>query len=211
MPSITPPAVTQTAAPQELTFPEEGFRSTQPPPGAPRQFKLPAVKPFSLKSGVKVYLVEQHALPIVSIDLNFDGGSMTDPKGKEGLGGVCMAMLTEGTTELDKIQYAEALADVASSVSTYAADDSTGLTLGSLTKHLPPTFELFVATLRSPGLRASDFERMIKRRIENVRQSKGSPASVAGNSRCHRFIRRYVSSVQPTTSRRRRTTEAGAE
>ncbi len=170
----------QTAAPQELAFPEEAFRANQPAAGAPRQFRLPKVKPFTLKTGVKVFLVEQHALPIVSLDLNFDGGSMTDPRGKEGLSSVCMAMLTEGTEKLDKLQYAEALADVASSVSAYATDDSTGLTLGSLTKHLQPTFELFVATLRTPGLRTSDFDRMIKRRIEAVRQSKGNPASVAG-------------------------------
>ncbi len=172
--------VVQTATPQELAFPEEDFRTKQPPAGKPRDFRLPKVKPFSLKNGVKVFLVEQHALPIVSLDLNFDGGAMTDPKGKEGLASVCMGMLTEGTEKLDKLQYAEALADVASSVSAYATDDSTGLTLGSLTKHLQPTFELFVATLRSPGLRPSDFDRMIKRRIENVRQSKGNPASVAG-------------------------------
>ena len=42
----------------------------------------------------------------------------------------------EGTQKLDKIQYSEALADVASNVSAYAADDSQGVNLASLTKHL---------------------------------------------------------------------------
>jgi len=179
-----PPAVTtfptQTAAPQELAFPAEDFRTKQPTAGAPRQFRLPKVKPFTLKNGVKVYLVEQHSLPLVSMDLNFDGGALTDPKGKEGLASVCMGMLTEGTEKLDKIQYAEALADVASNISAYATDDSTGLTLSSLTKHLQPTFDQFVATLQTPAFRASDFDRMVKRRIESVRQSKGNPSSVAG-------------------------------
>jgi len=170
----------QTATPQDLVFPEEEFRATQPAAGAPRPFRLPAVKPFTLTNGIKVYLVEQHALPLVSIDLNFDGGGMVDPAGKEGLSGVCMGMLTEGTVALDKIQYAEALADVASNISSYAGDDSQGLQLGSLSKHLPATFALFVETLRSPGFRASDFERMVKRRIENVKQSKGNAGSVAG-------------------------------
>lgn len=180
MPDPEPAAVTQIAQPQALTFPEEAFRDTQPVAGAPRPFRLPQVKPFSLKSGIKVYLVEQHDLPLVSIDLNFEGGSATDPTGKEGLAGVCMAMLTEGTSKLDKIQYAEALADVASSISTYAGDDSQGLTLASLTKHFPTTFALFVETLRDPGFRAADFDRMVKRRIESVRQSKGTPQSIAG-------------------------------
>jgi predicted Zn-dependent peptidase len=172
--------VTQVATPQELAFPEEEFRIKQPTAGAPRPFRLPKVKPFTLKSGIKVFLVEQHTLPLVSIDLNFDGGSVAEPRGKEGLSSVCMAMLTEGTAKLDKIQYAEALADVASNISTYASDDSQGVTLSSLTKHLDTTFALFVETLREPGFRATDFDRLVKRRIESIRQSKGTPASIAG-------------------------------
>jgi hypothetical protein len=46
------------------------------------------------------------------MDLNFDGGALRDTKGKDGLASVCMAMLTEGTQQLDKIQYSEALADM---------------------------------------------------------------------------------------------------
>ena len=177
---VETPKVAQTASPQELVFPEEPFRAEQPKAGPPRPFKLPPVKPFKLKSGVQVYLVEQHTLPLVSMDLNFDGGSAVDPKGKEGLASVCMSMLTEGTQKLDKLQFAEALADVASNVGSYAAEDSIGVTLGSLTKHLDTTFALFVESLTTPGFRASDFDRMIKRRIEGVKQSKGNPASVAG-------------------------------
>jgi predicted Zn-dependent peptidase len=167
------------AAPQDLVFPDDAFRVRQPVAGAPRPFRLPPVKSFALASGVKVYLVEQHALPLVSMDLSFDGGAVFDPKGKEGLASVCMAMLTEGTEQLDKLAYAERLADTASSIGGYAGDDAVGITLSSLGKHLDPTFALFVDTLRAPGFRPSDFDRMIKRRIEGIKQTKRSPASVA--------------------------------
>jgi zinc protease len=172
------PAVTQTASPQELTFPDEDFRKQQPAPTASRPFKFPEVKPFTLKNGIKVYLVEQHTLPIVSMDLNFDGGSVTDPKGKDGLAGLCMSMLTEGTQKLDKIAYSEALADVASNINAYAADDSQGVQLASLTKHVDTTFALFAETLLSPGMREADFDRLKKRRIESVRQSRSNPTSI---------------------------------
>jgi zinc protease len=171
------PAV-QSASPQELTFADEEFRKEQPKPAAPRPFKFPPVKPFTLKNGIKVFLVEQHTLPIVSIDLNFDGGSITDPNGKDGLASLCMAMLTEGTQKLDKIAYSEALADVASNISAYAADDSQGVQLASLTKHVDTTFALFADTLLSPGMREADFDRMKKRRIESVRQSRSNPTSI---------------------------------
>ncbi|HEY1814287.1 MAG TPA: pitrilysin family protein [Kofleriaceae bacterium] len=179
---VTPEApampTTQTAQPQELTFPDEAFRATQPAPGPVHAFKLPVMKPFALPNGIEVYLVEQHDLPIVSMDLNFDGGSVTDPKAKDGLAGVCMAMLTEGTQQLDKIQYSEALADVASQINAYATDDSQGLGLATLTKHLDATFALFADTLRAPGWRPADFDRMIKRRVEALKQARGNPTQI---------------------------------
>jgi predicted Zn-dependent peptidase len=165
--------------PQALVFPDEPFRARPPEPGEPAALKLPAVQAFALACGVEVYLVEQHALPLVSLDLTFPGGAAVDPRGKEGLASVCMAMLTEGTEALDKLAYAEQLADTASSIGGYAADDAVGVTMSSLTKHLGATFAQLVETLRRPGFRASDFERLIRRRIEGVRQAKRSPASVA--------------------------------
>ncbi len=179
-PMPTEPNYTQTAVPQDLTFPSDAFRKDQPPATALRPFVFPKMKPFTLANGITAYLVEQHTLPIVSMQLEFDGGEIAEPKGKHGLASVCMSMLTEGTEKLDKIQYAEALADIASSVTASASDDALSLSLGSLTKHLDETFALFVATLRTPGLRASDFDRMIKRRIESVKQARGNPTQIAG-------------------------------
>ncbi len=172
--------VTQTAQPQELSFPEEEFRAKQPAPTAPRSFRLPKVQTFALKNGISVFLVEQHTLPIVSIDLTFDGGALADPRGKEGLASVCMSLMSEGTARLDKLAFSEALADVASSVSSYAGGDTQGVSMSSLTKHLDTTFGLFVDTLLTPGFRAEDLDRMIKRRLEGLKQAKGNPEAVAG-------------------------------
>ena len=179
-PTPTPvPTMTQTAQPQELAFPDEPFRAEQPRPAENRPFNLPKMKPFTLKNGLKVYLVEQHTLPIVSVELNLDGGGAADPDGKEGLASVCMSMLTEGTQRLDKIAYSEALADIASSIGASAGDDTQSVAMNTLTKHFETTFGLFVETIRTPGFRAAELERLVKRRIEGVRQAKASPASIA--------------------------------
>lgn len=177
---MTKPFAETPAVPQALAFPDEAFRAHPPQAGAPRPFRIPAMTAFTLANGTAVYLVEQHALPLVSLDLNFDGGAAVDPPGKEGLASVCMAMLTEGTEQLDKLAYAERLADTASSIGGYAGDDSVGLTMSSLARHLDATFAQFADTLCAPGFRAADFDRMIRRRIEGVRQARRSPASVAG-------------------------------
>lgn len=169
----------QTAQPQELTFPDEDFRKEQPAATAPRPFQLPGVKQFALKNGIKVYLVEDHKLPVVSMELSFDGGSLHDPADKPGLASVCMDMLTEGTERLDKIAYNESLADIASSINSYAGDDQHGIAMRSLSKHFDATFALFAETLGTPGFRQAELERMVKRRLEALKQAKASPGSVA--------------------------------
>ncbi len=180
MPPPTPTPTTQTAGPQDLAFPDEDFRRTQPAPTADRPFHLPSVQTIKLKNGITAYLVEQHTLPIVSWDLTFDGGSLVDPAGKEGLSSICMALVGEGTQKLDKIAFSEALADVASSISAYASDDFQGVGASTLTKHVDETFALFADVLQTPGMRPDDFDRLIKRRIENIKQQKGAPTSIAG-------------------------------
>jgi predicted Zn-dependent peptidase len=179
-------ATTPTAPPrvepptQELTFPQEPFRAEQPAAGDKRPFQLPAIKQIRLANGLQVYLVEQHSLPIVSIDLNVDGGSRNDPKDKRGLAEVCMDLVTEGTAELDKLKFSEALADIGSGVSSYAGSETQGMSMYTITKHFDATLALFVGALLSPGMRQEDFERIIRRRQDALRQAKGSPQSVAG-------------------------------
>jgi predicted Zn-dependent peptidase len=163
-------------------FPDEPFRSERPKPMAPRPFQLPALKRFQIGKSDKldVYLIERHELPTISIDLEIDGGAMTDPAGKVGLASVCMDMMSEGTTKLDKIAFNEALADIASSVSSYAGDDTQGVSMRTLTKSFDKTFALFAETVLHPAFRQGEFDRMIQRRLESLKQSRGSATAVAG-------------------------------
>lgn len=168
------------ALPQELAFPQENFRAEQPQAGEPRPFQLPGIHKFNLKTNkVDVYLVERRGLPTVSMGLVFDGGSVNDPPGKEGLASVCMAMLEEGTRQIDKLAFEEKLADIASGVSTYAATDEQGVSMYTLTRHLDETLALWIEMLREPGFRQEDLDRLIARRLEALKQSKGAVASVS--------------------------------
>ncbi len=162
-------------------FPEEPFRADRPKPMAARPFQLPALERFQIGTSDKidVYLIEKHELPTISIDLEVDGGAMTDPAGKVGLASVCMDMMSEGTAKLDKIAFNEALADIASSVSSYAGDDTQGVSMRTLTRSFDKTFALFADTVLHPAFRQGEFDRMIQRRLEALKQSRGSATAVA--------------------------------
>lgn len=161
-------------------FPEDDFRQTIPKPGAQRPFNLPGITQFKLGNQIDVFLVERHELPTISMSLNFDGGQISDRSGREGMASICMSMASEGTKKLDKLAFDEALANTASRVSSFAGNESQGVTMRSLTKNFDATFALFSDTLVEPGFRDEDLKRMVKRSLESLKQSKGSARSVAG-------------------------------
>lgn len=166
------------AAPAELVFPDEEFRAQPPQAGEPRPLKPPTIERFKLANGIEVYLVERHELPTVSMQLVLEGGSMNDPAGKEGLARTCMTLLGDGTEALDKIAFNEALADMASSVQSFAGRDQQGIAMASLSRSLDPTLDLWADTILRPGLRQEDFERDVKQSLASLKQSKGAPATL---------------------------------
>ena len=177
-----PKPVAKVAPPAEpeLVFPEEPYRAKAPTPGEVKASAPPRPQVFKLANGIEVLLVERHALPTVSMDLTFDGGNVDDPKGKEGLSSVCMALLSEGTRKLDKVAFREALGDLASAVQSYAAPDQRGVMLASLTGSFDATLALWADVVLRPGLRPDELGRMIKQRQAALRQAKGDAAAVSG-------------------------------
>ena len=172
-----PSDANQAAAP--TAFPKEDFRKKQPNAGLPRPFQIPAPKRFSLPMGIEVLLVEKHTLPLVSVRITFDGGRGQDPKRKSGLASVCMALLTEGTRDLPKEAFEEALADVASSISSSVGADEHSISMHSISKHFDATFALFRDVITRPGVRRVDFKRIISRQLEALKQAKGAARSIA--------------------------------
>ena len=94
------------AAPVEAPAPDPRF--VKPAPLAKRALTLPEVKTATLSNGLQVVLIEDHELPLFSLQLTVRSGSFTDPAGKEGLADLAMNLLDEGTTKKDTIAFATA-------------------------------------------------------------------------------------------------------
>src|ERR1051326_834375 len=77
--ALSAAAIAQTAAPAQV-------------------FQLPAFQRVKLPNGMTLLLLEKHELPLVSIELALRSGSVTDPRGKEGLASMTAALLRKGTT-----------------------------------------------------------------------------------------------------------------
>ena len=179
-PTLAPAPVLTLAAPQELSFPDEPFRKDEPAAAPPRAFTPPTVQRFQLDNGIDVFLVERHTIPTVTVRLAFEGGGIQDPPGQEGLISLCVSLMTDGTEKLDKLAFEATLADLASSIGSEAGADWQTFSMSALTRNLEPTLDLFVDSLLRPGMRADEFERNTRRRIEALRAVRGSVGGVAG-------------------------------
>jgi zinc protease len=163
-----------------LNFPDDPFRAKQPQAGEPHEMQAPRLERFELPDGISVFLVERHNLPIVSLFLDFEGGSAVDPRGKEGMASVCAGLMSDGTAKLDKIAFEEALADMASDVNSDTTVDQHRVSMSTLRKNLDATLDLWADTLLRPALRQDELDRDIKRRIAGLAQLESRPAAVAG-------------------------------
>jgi zinc protease len=174
-PSTEPPK----AADPGPVFPKDAFRKTPPTPAKVHDFKAPSIAQFKLKNGIEVYLVERHQLPIVSMQLLFEGGAVSDPPKKAGLAGLCMGLVGDGTQKLDRVAYEEVQADLASGVGAFAGDTQQGVTMNTLSRNLDATLDLWADTILHPGLRKEDFELDQKQTLTSIEEAKSAPDSIA--------------------------------
>lgn len=59
------------------------FPAAPPPPAPIKPAQFPAFQEATLSNGVRLLLVENHRLPVLSVTLSFSAGSRYDPAGKE--------------------------------------------------------------------------------------------------------------------------------
>ena len=70
-------------------------RTVPPKPGAPPALRLPAIQKQSLPNGLAVWIVEQHEVPLVQVNLLVKAGSGVDPAGEWVANATSAAMLDE--------------------------------------------------------------------------------------------------------------------
>ena len=87
-----------------------------PQPLPPVRSAFPALQ-IDLDNGLRVVVVEDERLPIVSFRLAFNWGDINDPEGLTGLTSAIASMLTEGTRRYSSRQLAEKIERLGASIS----------------------------------------------------------------------------------------------
>jgi zinc protease len=151
-----------------------------PGPTAEPRFAPPAARRLQLSNGMKLLVVENHALPIVAMTLLVPGaGATADPAGKLGLSSFTADLLDEGAGDLPALGIAEELDRLGAELQVFADTDDAGVAMRTLTKTLEPTVELLAKVLSQPRFDEREVERVRGDRLTALEQRRDRPREVA--------------------------------
>lgn len=136
--------------------------------------------------GIPAWLVEDHSIPFVALNIAFRGGASVDAPGKRGAVNLMTALLEEGAGERDATAYAEALESLGATTSFDAGDDAVTVSLRALTENRDEAADLLHDALTTPRFDADAVER-VRAQVQSVIRSEATdPQSIAAKEMARR-------------------------
>jgi zinc protease len=153
----------------------QNWRKDAPKPGPEPKLHLPVPTSFTLANGVKVYLTEEHALPVMSAALVTLAGGEDNPKDKPGLAAFAARMLTEGTATRSSTQLANDIAQIGASLGSSATTDNAAVSVAALSNYAGGALELLSDVALHPAFKQEEVERIRGQRLVAIRQEGDQP------------------------------------
>jgi zinc protease len=138
----------QTAKVETTAEPEKEVRvfPDPPPPSEQRPVNFPELQKFELPNLLQIYVVENHEVPIVDVQLVMRAGTIHDDL----IASLTAQMLGEGTKKRSKAKIDEEIEQVGSSLSTYAGEHNSRISTRVLTPNLKLALELVNDVVQNP-------------------------------------------------------------
>ncbi len=129
--------------------------------------------------GVEAWLVNEPAVPLVSVAVGFRGGAAQDPEALPGVANMVSMLLDQGAGELDSQAFQTRLRDLNVELNFDAGRDAFEARMRTLSMNLEDGFELLRLALAEPRFDADAVERQRSRVAASLRRSLQDPNSVA--------------------------------
>ncbi|MBX3261503.1 MAG: insulinase family protein [Labilithrix sp.] len=152
----------------------------KPEPGEPAAYTPPVPVHYKRPGGTEVWLLERHALPIVSMQVVVPAGAAYDPEGKGGLALTTANMLDEGAGARGPLELSREIDRLGATLRTGAYADYGFAQLTVLKKNLTAAAALFGDVVSKPQLSAVEFKRVHDLWRNALRARQSEPDAVAG-------------------------------
>jgi len=158
---------------------EEVDRSQLPAFAEQPVSNFPDLETVTLKNGLKIVLARRENTPTVSVDLLIDAGFASDQYSVAGISSLAMNLMDEGTKTLSALQISDQLQVLGGSIYTYSDLDNSVVGMNTLLASFDKSMEIFSDIVLNPAFSPSEFERLQKEQINNIRREHTQPFSMA--------------------------------
>lgn len=145
---------------------------------APAQAEID-IKEVTSPGGLTAWLVEDHSIPFVALEIRFRGGASLDAPEKRGAINLMTALLEEGAGEMDAREFARSVEALASSFSFDVGDDDLSVSARFLTENRDASVDLLRAALSEPRFDAEAIERVRAQVLQGIASDAQDPDSIA--------------------------------
>lgn len=150
------------------------------------------IQHWTLDNGARVYFVENHAIPVFDVSVDFDAGARRDPATKSGIAaltngmlarGIRAANLPDGTMEsgMTESEISDALADVAAQRGGGPGTDRSGMSIRTLSSssERDQSMRVLARLLAHPSIPDEFFLRDKARTISSLKEGLTKSESIA--------------------------------
>jgi zinc protease len=132
--------------------------------------------------GLRAYLIQEPALPIIAMTAYFRGGASLDPEGRAGLANMASSLVDEGAGDLDSQAFRAALDDDAIRLHVDASRDAITVELKTLSANRARAFELTRLAVTAPRFDEEPVERVRSQIQADLRRRAIDPEHVAARA-----------------------------
>ncbi len=162
---------------QNTPAPSYNYKDLKYPPLG--QVKIPEPTQFTLSNGMRVFLLEDHELPLVRGSALVRTGNLFDPADKKGLADITAGVMRSGgTTAKSGDQLDVELENIAASVESDMAETSASVSFEALKETSDTALQTFKDVLTDPGFRQDKIDLLISQARSGIARRNDDADSI---------------------------------
>jgi zinc protease len=154
----------------------EAWRKMPPLPAPARPLTLPNRREVKLENGLTLVLIEDHRVPMVTVNLGIPVGDTNNPQDLIGLAETTAALLTEGTGKRTSEEIDREVETLGGQLSADSNEDYTEIAATVISENFERMLEIFSDAVLRPSFPESEVTLYKKNRLENLTVQRQEPA-----------------------------------
>jgi zinc protease len=154
-------------------------QETPPPPAAPRSVNIPKPDEKTLTNGLRVVVIEDHDVPLVSAQLLVKNGGEIDPPQLSGLADMTASLLTKGTKTRGAPEIARQIEALGGGIESGAGWDASRASINVMSSRIEPALAILADISRNPVFNDEEIERLRQQYLDSLSVTMRQPGALA--------------------------------